>query len=74
MVELVFPKTGDDGCHSDEDLQLRFWSRQGHEHDARGITLARVCDACIDEKLSVYRPEVLSDPAYEADEAMGGDE
>jgi hypothetical protein len=44
------------------------------EHDARGIPLARVCDGCIDEKLSGYRPEVLSNPAYEADEAIDGDD
>jgi hypothetical protein len=42
------------------------------ESDARGIPLARVCDACIDEKLAGYRPEVLSDPNYEADEAIDG--
>lgn len=28
--------------------------------DAQGIPLCRVCDDCIDEKLSVYRPEILS--------------
>jgi hypothetical protein len=33
------------------------------ENDARGIPLARVCDACVDEKLSAYRPEVLADPS-----------
>jgi hypothetical protein len=30
------------------------------EHDAQGIPLCRVCDKCIDEKLSRYRPEILS--------------
>ena len=29
-------------------------------HDARGIPLCRVCDRCEREKLSVYRPEILS--------------
>ena len=38
------------------------------EYDARGIELDRVCPKCKDEKLSKYRPEVLSDPNYEADE------
>ena len=30
------------------------------EYDAQGIELARVCDSCIDKKLSRYRPEILS--------------
>ena len=30
------------------------------EHDAQGIPLARVCDACQEEKLSGYRPEILT--------------
>ena len=30
------------------------------EHDAQGIPLCRVCDDCIKEKLSRYRPEILS--------------
>jgi len=30
------------------------------EHDAQGIPLCRVCDACREEKLSRYRPEILS--------------
>ena len=29
-------------------------------HDARGIPLCRVCDRCEAEKLSRFRPEVLS--------------
>lgn len=29
-------------------------------HDARGIPLCRVCDLCKREKLSRYRPEILS--------------
>jgi hypothetical protein len=28
--------------------------------DARGIELCRVCDDCEEEKLSQYRPEILS--------------
>lgn len=36
--------------------------------DARGIPLARVCEKCRKEKLSHFRPEVLSDPNYEASE------
>lgn len=30
------------------------------EFDAQGIPLTRVCDKCRDEKLSKYRPEVLT--------------
>ena len=29
-------------------------------NDARGIPLTKVCDKCEKEKLSVYRPEILS--------------
>jgi hypothetical protein len=30
------------------------------EYDAQGIFLTRVCDKCVDAKLSQYRPEILS--------------
>jgi hypothetical protein len=40
------------------------------EHDARGIPLCRVCDKCRDEKLSHYRPDVLTDSNYWADEQI----
>lgn len=43
------------------------------EHDARGIPLARVCDKCRDEKLSRYRPEVLTDSNYECCEEIDDD-
>jgi hypothetical protein len=42
-------------------------------HDARGIPLARVCDKCESRKLARYRPEVLSNPSYEADEPIEPD-
>ncbi len=29
-------------------------------HDARGIPLCRICDTCKREKLSRYRPEILT--------------
>lgn len=44
------------------------------EHDARGIPLARVCVKCKRAKLSGYRPEVLTDPNYHADEPIEEDE
>lgn len=40
------------------------------EVDARGIPLARVCDKCRKQKLSGYRPEVLTNPNYECDEPI----
>ena len=43
------------------------------EHDARGIPLARVCSSCKEEKLSKYRPEVLTNPQYETDEPIDED-
>ena len=30
------------------------------EHDAKGIPLDRVCDACRARKLARYRPEILT--------------
>jgi len=30
------------------------------EYDAQGIPLCKVCDSCRKEKLSRYRPEILS--------------
>lgn len=43
------------------------------ENDARGIPLARVCVKCKREKLSRYRPDVLSNPNYAADEQIEED-
>ena len=42
------------------------------ENDARGIPLARVCDACVDEKLAAHRPEVLAERSYWTDEPIDG--
>lgn len=39
-------------------------------YDARNIPLARVCHDCKEEKLSRFRPEVLNNPNYEADEPI----
>ena len=43
------------------------------EHDARGIPLCFVCDKCKDRKLSVYRPDVLTDINYWTDEPIEED-
>jgi hypothetical protein len=40
------------------------------ENDARGIPLARVCEDCKERTLSEYRPDVLTNPNYEADEPI----
>jgi len=40
------------------------------EYDARGIYLCTVCDECEERKLSKYRPDVLTNPNYEADEPI----
>jgi hypothetical protein len=42
-------------------------------YDARGIPLARVCDKCEDAVLAKYRPEVLTDGNYQADEDIEPD-
>jgi hypothetical protein len=41
--------------------------------DARGIELCRTCPKCYDDKMSRYRPEVLTNASYEADEPIDAD-
>jgi len=43
------------------------------QFDARGIELCPTCDACHASKMAAYRPEVLTDPSYEADEEIEPD-
>lgn len=52
-------------CDHDEGREYSWW-----EYDARGIELCMVCDKCQKEKLSHYRPEVLSNANYYADEPI----
>ena len=40
------------------------------QFDARGIELCRACPKCRKEKLARYRPEVLTDSQYQADEPI----
>jgi hypothetical protein len=40
------------------------------ENDARGIPLCRACDDCRAERLSHYRPDVLTDANYFAEEPI----
>lgn len=41
--------------------------------DARGIELCRTCKKCHREKMARYRPDVLTDPNYWADEPIEED-
>jgi hypothetical protein len=44
-------------------------------NDAQGIPLCRVCEKCVDEKLSCYRPEILSGYTQaDVDEPIEGEE
>lgn len=45
-----------------------FW-----QNDARGIPLCRTCTKCHKAKMKTYRPDVLADPNYWADEAIEED-
>lgn len=44
------------------------------EVDARNIPLGYMCDSCKKEKLSHFRPDVLSNPNYWADEPIEPEE
>lgn len=41
--------------------------------DARGIYCCRICPACEAEKRAHYRPEIFTNPSYEADEPIEPD-
>lgn len=42
-------------CLNDEQVDGGWWV-----NDAQGIPLCKVCSVCEDEKLSHYRPEILT--------------
>ena len=44
------------------------------EYDARGIYLVTVCEKCVDKKLAKYRPDILTDGNYWADEPIEPEE
>jgi len=46
---------------------------QKAEYDARRIFLTYACDKCRKERLSHFRPDVLSDPNYWTDEPIDED-
>jgi hypothetical protein len=43
-------------------------------YDARGIALCKTCDKCHVKKMKRYRPDILTDSNYWADEPIEGDE
>lgn len=43
------------------------------QYDAKGIPLCRTCPTCHEQKMAGYRPEVLTDRNYQADEPIDGD-
>jgi hypothetical protein len=43
------------------------------QYDARGIFLTYTCDKCHARKMSIYRPDVLTDPNYWHDEPIDED-
>jgi len=45
-----------------------FW-----QHDARGIPLRRTCQKCHKKEMARYRPDVLTNPNYWADEPIDED-
>jgi hypothetical protein len=58
----------------EKTMDLRYCMHEGEdswwEYDARGIPLCKVCDRCEETKLSMYRPEVLTNSNYTADEPI----
>ena len=52
-------------CGSGRDSRWQF--------DARGIELCRTCSKCHRERMARYRPEVLTNANYEADEPIEED-
>lgn len=55
-------------CEVQHDKTNSWWA-----HDARGIPLRRVCEKCVHKLKNEYRPEVLTNPNYEADEQIEPD-
>lgn len=54
------------------DFDYHYDNREA-QYDARGIFLTYTCDRCHDDKMRGYRPDVLTDPNYWADEAVEED-
>jgi len=43
-------------------------------YDARGIFVSYACEICETSKRSGYRPEIFTNPSYEADEPIEPEE
>jgi hypothetical protein len=54
-------------CNCDSGLESE------RVYDARGIYLARVCDACRERRLAGFRPDIFEDSDYECDEPINED-
>jgi hypothetical protein len=63
-LKLGYPRKSPCSCGSGWPKRAMF--------DARGIFLCYVCVECEKEKRQHYRPEVLTDPNYDADD-LGDD-
>jgi len=55
-------------CSENPESQNHAEEETWAEYDARGYYLTRVCPCCVKQKLSKYRPKVLNDHSYSADE------
>ena len=60
-------------CKDDPNIINHASPNTWEEYDARGIYLARVCEHCVKQKLSKYRPDVLTDPNYATCEPIDED-
>jgi len=58
----------DNSCPCGSD-KVSYW-----KYDARGIPLCKCCDKCVEEKLSRYRAEVLTNANYKCDEPIDEEE
>jgi hypothetical protein len=64
------PSEGQLECDGSEGFMHTKRDGSWWENDARGIPLRRVCSECKEAKLARYRPEVLRNPNYHADEPI----
>ena len=64
-MTLVTVRFISDACDQHTKGDGSWWAK-----DARGIELCRVCEKCETNKLARYRPDVLTDSQYLADEPI----
>lgn len=69
-------KDCEEDCHWNETAEVTWLCRCGSGKDredltdARGIFVAHVCSACIEETKKKYRPEIFEDSQYTTTEAI----